>query len=390
MTDKVSLHSLSATVTPAPTSATPTQATAEPTFASPAETAAPIPLLPLETTAETVAEETTETTAATEPVSPEPNHVSAWTVAAVILALACAVLAALLWCRSRRGRQWLKNVARRKPARPQKQPRTERLDVQKTQALAPTEVKLVDLSAVEVGKLHEQGARSDQQDSFSVSDAEGMKNYGLLAVVADGMGGLQDGGRVSQCAVTAMMEGFYNLKGSSREVLLSLVERTVAAVNTELGASGLCRSGSTLVAALVRDSNLLFVSIGDSRISLYRSGTLIQLNRDHVLRQELEVRAINRQTTWEDVSSNPKAHGLTSFLGMGTLKYVDIPSQSVALLPGDRVVLMSDGVYNALTTQELCAELGKPAQEAADAIRDKIAAKNYEQQDNYTAVILAF
>lgn len=50
---------------------------------------------------------------------------------------------------------------------------------------------------IRVGKLHGQGARNYQQDSFGVSDPELLEGSGLLAVVADGMGGLSDGDKTA-------------------------------------------------------------------------------------------------------------------------------------------------------------------------------------------------
>ena len=53
------------------------------------------------------------------------------------------------------------------------------------------------VTAIHVGKLHDQGAREYQQDNFGISDERTFSTTGLLAVVADGMGGLADGDRVS-------------------------------------------------------------------------------------------------------------------------------------------------------------------------------------------------
>ena len=59
-----------------------------------------------------------------------------------------------------------------------------------------------------VGKLHGQGAREYQQDCFGVSDEALLPTHGLLAVVADGMGGLSDGDRVSVAAVQTALDAF--------------------------------------------------------------------------------------------------------------------------------------------------------------------------------------
>ena len=85
---------------------------------------------------------------------------------------------------------------------------------------------------------------------------------------------------------------------------------------------------------------------------------------------------------------NPRAAGLTSYLGMGVLRHVDIPAEPVRVLPGDRFVLMSDGVTNALEREELEKLLSLPADQAAEAVRSAVEAKKYAGQDNYTAIIL--
>lgn len=238
-----------------------------------------------------------------------------------------------------------------------------------------------------VEKLHEQGARKSQQDSFFVSPAELIPARGLLAVVADGMGGLSDGDRVSQTAVTAVMEAFYAVQGAPEQVLLALLAQANRAVNELLGPDGLRTGGSTLVAGLIRDGAFHALSVGDSRICLYRGGELWQLNREHVFRDELYLRAVNGETTLSEAVGHPQASGLTSFLGMGELKYVDMPSHPIRVRPGDLFLLMSDGVYNALSDEEISSALDRK-EGAADALREAIQAKNYSNQDNYTAVLL--
>ena len=140
---------------------------------------------------------------------------------------------------------------------------------------------------------------------------------------------------------------------------------------------------------MIKDGAFHYVSVGDSRICLYRDGFLYQLNREHVFRQELEIRAINHESSWETADSHPKANGLTSFLGMGNLKYVDIPTEAVEIRPGDKFILMSDGIYNSVGREEMMEQLAKTAEEAAEGIGKLIEEKNLGGQDNYTAIVIA-
>lgn len=241
---------------------------------------------------------------------------------------------------------------------------------------------------ISIGKLHAQGKRTSQQDSFFVSSVEMLPALGLLAVVGDGMGGLADGDRVSQTAVSAIADHFYNMKGEPMLLLLALLEQANRAVNNLLGPSGRNKSGSTLVAGLAKEGKFYYTSVGDSRICLYRKGILYQLNREHIFRNDLLLQSVNADKTFQASVEDKSGAGLTSFLGMGKLKYVDIPARPVDILPGDRFILMSDGVYNALTDDELKSYLDKTPEDAAQCIGAAIESKGYKSQDNYTAVIL--
>lgn len=244
--------------------------------------------------------------------------------------------------------------------------------------------------SVRVGKLHEQGAREYQQDCFGVSDTALMDSHGLLAVVADGMGGLSEGDKVSEAAVETIMDGFVlsQGKGTPEQLLLVLAQQAVEAVNQLLGPDGYRKSGSTLAMGLVRGGVFSFLTIGDSRICLLRNGMLIQLNREHVFQNELALQMVNGELSLQEVYGDSRGSGLTSFLGMGQIRQIDMPAQPLSLLPEDKLVLMSDGVYNALTERELTDALDGTAEQAAERLRRAIQEKSYSNQDNYTAVIL--
>lgn len=243
--------------------------------------------------------------------------------------------------------------------------------------------------AIQVGKLHQIGARESQQDCLAVSPTAISASKGLLAVVADGMGGLSDGDKMSQTAAAAMMNGFMAAREILPDTLLALAAEANLAVNRVLGPNQ-GQSGTTLVSGIVKDGLFYYVSVGDSRIGLFRNGMLTQLNREHVYRNDLRIQALNGSGTLWDAETHPKKAGLTSFLGMGNLKYVDIPAEPIRLCRGDKIILMSDGVFNALLLNEMEGALTLPAQQAADAMGQMIQAKAYRNQDNYTAVILEF
>lgn len=241
----------------------------------------------------------------------------------------------------------------------------------------------------DVWVVHEQGAREYQEDSYVISDVSRADVCGTLAVVSDGMGGLEKGDQVSDTVVTAAINGFYKMQGRAEHILPALLTLANQAVNSMLGSEQQGKSGATVVMGLIMDGSFHYLSVGDSRICLYRGGRLIQLNREHTFGGELMLRVVNKEMAFQDAVDHPKASGLTGYLGQGRLRYADMPVSPVEVCPGDKFILMSDGVYNALSNAELSAALDKDAAGAAEAIQQAVQNKNYANQDNYTAVIMA-
>lgn len=247
--------------------------------------------------------------------------------------------------------------------------------------------------ALRVGKLHGQGTRKEQQDSFGVTDEALVPTHGMLAVVCDGMGGLENGAETSVEAVRAVMGAFAMSPAGADPlvVLTNVVAEANQAVNRLLGPYGITRSGSTLVAALIHDGKLSFASVGDSRICLYRAGELIHLNREHVYERELALRAVNGEMTLQEAWNDSQGARLSSYLGMGKLAALDLPMFPVSLLRHDLVILMTDGVYNAVSKDEMCEALSSgDSERAAERLHAMIRDKGFAQQDNYTAVIVSY
>lgn len=239
------------------------------------------------------------------------------------------------------------------------------------------------------GKAHGMGKRSCQQDCLGLTSV--LEKQGLLAVVADGMGGLQDGGKVSQRILVKALDFGAKLTADRVDnALPEMVSEISEDVNAMLGPDGIYKSGSTLIAALLLGDRMKWVSVGDSRIYLFRQGYLNQLTRDHDLLQEWMPDILDGSLSYPDAIANPEHRKLTSFIGMGALRYVDQNLIPTRLLPGDRVLLMSDGVYGTVSEPELTAILKETpdAQQAADAIARRIESANLSYQDNYTVLIV--
>lgn len=238
-----------------------------------------------------------------------------------------------------------------------------------------------------IGKLHNIGNRKSQQDSLGITETEN----GIFAVVADGMGGLSDGDKVSQKIVMTMLQDAV-VPGPSpvENRLFAMISHANHEVNRMLGAANQYKSGSTAIAILTEEDGFHWVSVGDSRIYLYRGQRLMQLNKEHTYEADLLCQAVNGEISFEEVKRNPKRKGLTSFVGMGELKLVDGSQRKVLKQKGDILLLMSDGVFNTLFEEEICQILStsKNAKEMAEKMEGQVLSHQNPKQDNFTAVII--
>lgn len=246
------------------------------------------------------------------------------------------------------------------------------------------------LDVTEVGNVHNIGKRNYQQDAFGVSPLQDEKlrhSRGVLAVLADGMGGMTNSGELSQAAVYTALKRFPHMPGDMRETLASLTSDILNMVQTHFADSG---AGSTLIMANIRGGMLDFISIGDSRIALLRSGKLMTLNREHNYAATLHQQAAQGLLSWQEATENLRRRALTSYLGQGTEPAIDFPAEPIRLQCGDMIVLMSDGVYGTLDDGTLERHLirSKNAMEAAEAIEKEVLSACKRNQDNFTAVLI--
>ncbi|MGN0389846.1 MAG: PP2C family protein-serine/threonine phosphatase, partial [Wujia sp.] len=146
----------------------------------------------------------------------------------------------------------------------------------------------------------------------------------------------------------------------------------------------------TVIAALIEPDGFQWATVGDSHIYLYRGNQLLLLNREHIYEAELLQMAVNGRISFQSVKTDKSRSGLTSFIGMGELKYIDGSTKKLTYQTGDWLLLMSDGVFNTLSEAEICRIVQESAcaEEAADRMEQAVLAKQNPKQDNFTAILL--
>jgi PAS domain S-box-containing protein len=140
-------------------------------------------------------------------------------------------------------------------------------------------------------------------------------------------------------------------------------------------------TGATVLTGVVVENQLYLAHVGRSRAYLLRDGTLRQLTEDHSWVAE-QIRAGKLDPA--QALNHPRRHMITRCLGIKTPVRVDLIEQ--ALLPGDLVLLCSDGLYRDVDDEQIALLLGRYGADSASVLVDE--ARRLGGHDNITTVVI--
>jgi serine/threonine protein phosphatase PrpC len=243
------------------------------------------------------------------------------------------------------------------------------------------------------GGRSETGPRSLNQDCLEWDVGLG------LFVVADGMGGHNAGEVASHLAVKTIVEFVlesaagadltwpfpYETRHSvDANRLLTAVRLANRRVYDQgCGDAALEGMGTTVVAVLVNGDQAALIGVGDSRIYRFRNGQLEQLTTDDTWLSAVIGVADDERTN----SNHPLKHVLTSVVG--TREDLRPDAREEHLLPGDRLILCSDGIHGRLDADaisEIVRAGGTPDQLASALVDEALSRRT---SDNATALVIA-
>jgi serine/threonine protein phosphatase PrpC len=220
--------------------------------------------------------------------------------------------------------------------------------------------------------------RKENQDSGYAS--------GNLLVIADGVGGAAYGDVASATAVHLLRRLDQLPASPSGDEMLTALAGAVHRVHDKLAEMveqdhELDGTSTTVTAALFDGHALGFAHVGDSRAYLLRQGRVEQITHDHTFVQTL----IDEGRITED-EARVHPHRNIILRAVDGVRDAEPDLFQVALEPGDRVMLCSDGCSGVLDDEAIAGLLGTGPVEAA--ARDLVhAALDNGTTDNVTVVV---
>jgi len=189
-----------------------------------------------------------------------------------------------------------------------------------------------------------------------------------LFVLSDGMGGEAHGEIASAMAVETVVNHCLDIETNPAAQVIGRVDPNWSARTKRLSAAvhlankNIFKSaeedsdrhgmGATLTAAWIDGSKLSIAHVGDSRAYLLRSGSLLQLTRDHSLVAEQVRRGI--LTAAEAEESEMQSVLLRA---LGAQAEIEVDAEEHTLFPRDVLLLCSDGLSRMVTEPEIAGML---------------------------------
>jgi protein phosphatase len=235
-----------------------------------------------------------------------------------------------------------------------------------------------------VGSRTDQGIRTNNEDRY-VAD-----NEHHLYLVADGMGGQEQGERASGMAAEIIprlvQDGLAQHEEPGRALQRALAEANRAIVQAGRDQPQDRRMGTTAVLAVRKQERFYVAGLGDSRAYLIRDQEVRQLTVDHSVAQVL---LDSGTLSPEQARHSPWQHVLYRFLGCAEM---GDGAEVVPFTPkaGDRLLLASDGLTNHITDEDLREGVCRFPEPQPWADELVTLALLRGSRDNVTCIVVAF
>ena len=222
------------------------------------------------------------------------------------------------------------------------------------------------------GFASETGKRADNQDFAGVYAATETEraHHGMIAALADGVGGAKAGRMAAELAVRSLIEGLYDQPDTIGPA--AAAHKVLAPYNRWLHAMSqtpdMAHAATTFTTAILKGRRGHVLHVGDSRAWHFRDSRLTQLTTDHT-------------------RSHPDQNHIL-YRALGIEERLRLDHHTVSLDAHDRVLLTSDGVHGVLDLRQIERILGTRGSAEGDAQALVAAALAAGSQDNASAIIL--
>lgn len=230
------------------------------------------------------------------------------------------------------------------------------------------------------------GARASNQDRALTLESE----HAVLIAVADGLGGHAGGALAADTFVQELARAFRAQHGPRIERPIAFLAACIEQAHRSIVALGRAQTPpitprTTCVIALIQDGVATWAHVGDSRLYHFRGAQLLTRTVDHSVTEEMHNAGLLEEAQMAKHTFKSK---LTNCLG-GPSAPEATYGRATALEPGDLLLLCTDGVWQAFSSDDLAEHLSADTlEEGLDDMLDAAEKTMRKRCDNVTAAAL--
>ncbi len=246
---------------------------------------------------------------------------------------------------------------------------------------------------IAVGMHQNQGKREYQQDMMSIKN---FGSIGVLAILADGMGGYE-GGEIASKLISDNFREF-TIEGEDIAASLQkyLLKGNQAIAQYKEDHHEVSSMGSTAIAFFLTDKTCQWVSVGDSPLYVIRTrATIDRINENHSVAGLLDLQVKKGDISKEEAFANPQRHMLTSAVSGESISQMDlslswqVKKNDIFILASDGIETISDERIKEIVLKYVPSITQKNMQNACEALVQEVMLQNKKNQDNVTVILLA-
>ncbi|MDB5250959.1 MAG: serine/threonine-protein phosphatase [Flaviaesturariibacter sp.] len=230
--------------------------------------------------------------------------------------------------------------------------------------------------------------RQNNEDAFIAETV--LDGAYVAACVIDGVGGYEGGEVAAAIARDALLEKFRTPSGSITTLMQSalvLANERILKEKQESGSNEKMACVLTLALVQRNENKFYYAHIGDTRLYLFRDGSLVKITKDHSFVGFLED---SGRLTEEAAMSHPKRNEINKALGFEPIANPSevIETGDSPFLSGDTILLCSDGLTDMIPRSLITSLLGTGESLESTAAALVRAANEAGGKDNITAVLV--
>ena len=231
--------------------------------------------------------------------------------------------------------------------------------------------------------------RDNNEDNFIAQNI--LNGKYVAGCVIDGVGGYEGGEVAASLARTAILNTIKKTSGNIVDILkkaLSEANRKIFDKKRTSGEHLQMACVVTLTLADINENKFYYVHVGDTRLYLFRDNSLVKVTHDHSFVGFLED---SGRLSEEAAMQHPKRNEINKALGFDEGKILEpdyIETGESPFLPGDMLLLCSDGLSDMLNSRTIIGIIGSP-QSVKEKCKELINAANVAGgKDNITVVVI--